>query len=65
MRDAIRRSHKAHFDGCLPGSGPVVDLGQKMAMDIDHGRVIRKPVLHRLEHILIDRVIGPSGDRVI
>src|ERR1700690_156373 len=60
MRDAISGRHQAHFDRCLPGFGSVVDLGQKMAVDIDHGRVIRKRVLYRLEHMSIKRVIGSS-----
>jgi len=34
--NSIRRRHAAHFDGHIPGLGTVVDLGQKVAMDVDH-----------------------------
>ncbi len=34
--DSVSRRHPAHFDGNLPGFGAVVDLGQKMAVDVDH-----------------------------
>jgi len=34
--DAVGRCHAAHFDGYIPRFGAVVDLGQKMAVDVDH-----------------------------
>jgi hypothetical protein len=36
MGNAVGRCHAAHFDGYIPGFGAVVDLGQKMTVDVDH-----------------------------
>src|SRR4029077_2724631 len=36
MGNSVSRRHAAHFDSYIPGLGTVVDLGQKVAMDVDH-----------------------------
>jgi hypothetical protein len=41
VRDAIRRSHAAHFDGYLPGFGAIVNFWQNVAVDVDHGELYR------------------------
>src|SRR5258706_16234403 len=39
MGNSVGRRHAAHFDGYIPGFRAVVDLGQKVAVDVDHGIV--------------------------
>jgi hypothetical protein len=36
VRDAVGCGHAAHLDGRFPGLGTVVDLGQNMAVDVNH-----------------------------
>jgi hypothetical protein len=36
MSNAVRRRHAAHLDGYIPGLGAVVNLGQKVAVDVNH-----------------------------
>src|SRR5208282_6491746 len=38
MRNPVRGRHAAHFHRYLPRLGAVVNLGQKMAVDVDHDR---------------------------
>src|SRR5258708_30891526 len=39
MGNSVGRRHAAHFDGYIPRFRAVVDLGQKVAVDVDHGIV--------------------------
>src|SRR5258708_22950388 len=39
MGNCVGRRHAADFDGYIPGFRAVVDLGQKVAVDVDHGIV--------------------------
>ena len=40
VSNAVRRGHAAHFDGYIPGFGAVVNLGQKVAVDVDHEEIL-------------------------
>ena len=62
MANAVSRSHAAHFDGCVPGLGAVVDPGKKVAVNVDHDAVFAWnmpiPTTTIRTHPHMDRAIG-------
>src|ERR1700677_4214838 len=54
MRNPVRRRHPAHFDSYIPRLGPVINLRQNMAMNVDHEIIFTSECADlqaRLEHI--------------